>query len=187
MVSRRLSSDRVSVDAELKEKDSRLGRKREVLIIGELASPIRSELIRRGAVLTVVDRLFQAFEALAAKRYDVVVIDPDLDGRGRDLVAAVKEGDVEHQLTLATLYGVRGAADFLKGIAPPQQHVLEEVRRLHRTTPFIVLSTPERWTYLIVIVSPDASFVEDAGKIPLASTIMTIDASRRLSSARPMA
>ena len=187
MASRRLPRNAVALDTELNDRRVRGGTPREVLLVGELGIALRDQLSARGAVLTKVVTLHDGFEALAEHAFDVVVFNSYTENCGMDFVNAVKEGAVEHQLTLATLYGARGSAAFLRGTRPPSQEMLERARARHRTTPFVVLPADGDWSYAIIVVPPHASFMEDARKLPLVATIMTVDGAKLIGSAQPMA
>lgn len=146
--------------------------RREVLIIGETPKSLRKELAARGAVLTETATLTEAFAALAAHRFEVVLLNADTDGCGLDLVTALKESPEEHERTVATLYGARGGATFLLGVRPPDQATLERLRREYAHTPFIVM--PQGGSHYAVIVQPPAgtSWL-NLERVPIATTVMT--------------
>ncbi len=99
-----------------------------------------------------------------------------------DFVGAIKEGDFEHQRTVATLYGARGDAPFLRGIRPPSQAELEEARARHASTPFIVTRAED--THLVVVALPSGTrFVLRN----LASLILTVDAATILATPEALA
>ncbi len=83
---------------------------RRVLLVGEIGRQIRDELAERGVLLTLVATLSDGFAALE-NDFDVVVVNPLTDACGVDFVSALKEGPDDHEHTLATLLGARGAAD----------------------------------------------------------------------------
>jgi DNA-binding NarL/FixJ family response regulator len=149
-----------------------------VLLLGELAAGMRTEVTTRGAVITDATDAHHAFELLATTSFDVVVVDPDADGNGRDLVAAVKESADDHLHTIATIYGARGTSAFLRGSRPPPAEVLEVVRAKHRLTPFITLPADGARNYEIVVVLPDVAFIESPVRVPLVTAILFLDASR---------
>ena len=186
MAPRRLPRNAVALDAELTDRRVRGGARREVLLVGELGAALRAELVERGAVLTVVEKIHDAFLLLASRDFDVVVVNPMTEGCGLDFVNAIKEGPVAHELTVATLYGARGNVSFLRGTRPPPQEALDAGRARHRTTPLVVLPTDKSWTYRVVVL-PHASFIEDAREVPLVATILTVDAAKLLNGAKPMA
>lgn len=187
MASRRLPRNAVTLSVEPNDRGVRAGSQREVLLVGELGVGLCAELADRGAVLTAVEKLYDAFALLAERAFDVVVVNPLTEGCGLDFVNAIKEREVEHQLTIATLYGARGRASFLRDTRPPSLEQLEAARSRHQTTPFVVLPADGTWNYTVIVVPPHASFVEDARKRPLVATIMTVDAGRLLSTVQPMA
>ena len=66
------------------------GAKTAADIIGEIASSVRVELAERGARLTGLDTLDDAFELLAGRHFDVVVVNPFIGGGcGRDFIDAI--------------------------------------------------------------------------------------------------
>jgi hypothetical protein len=187
VAARRLPRTAVALDTELNDRRVRGGSRREVLLVGELGVGLRAELVARGAVLTEVDKLYGAFNLLAERPFDVVVVDPYTEDCGMDFVNAIKEGEVEHQLTIATLYGARGPATFLRDTRPPSQEVLEAARARHQTTPFIVLPKGNESMYRIIVAQPHATVMKNPVTVPLVATIMTVDAAQMLGRAKPMA
>ncbi len=124
---------------------------------------------------------------LAEAPYDVVVLDLHTEGHGLDLVHAIKEGPVEHEHTLITLYGGRGGAVFLRGGRLPPREVLVAARERHRLTPFVILPPDESWTYAVVVVPPVSGRVQDSRKLPLVAAIMTVEPEAYLLGAKAMA
>lgn len=160
--------------ADSEDRRARGGSGRTLLVVGDLPANLLAELSERGATLLTADDLSQAFTALAEHAFDAVAVDPLTQGCGIDLVTAVKEDDEAHQHTLATLYGVRGNAKFLRGVRPPTAEVLAALRVRHARTPFVVLPSDGGWKYGVVIVPPHASVIRDGRVMPLISTLMTI-------------
>lgn len=157
-----------------------------MLIVGEVPGSLRAELVDRGAVIWEVDTLAEAFAALAADAYDVVLLNADTDGCGLDFVNALKEGATEHERTIATLYGARGGAAFLRGIRPPEQGALERLRERYGATPFVLM--PQGGSFYAVIVKPPAATAWlNLEKVPIATTVMTIEASTLLGKSGPLA
>ena len=93
MSSRRTSTD-ASPEAQLADGRLRGRTRRLVLLVGEVAVSLRAELVARGAVITEVGTLADAFDALADAPFDVVLLNADTDGCGLDFLNAVKEGAV---------------------------------------------------------------------------------------------
>lgn len=143
-----------------------------MLVIGEIPKSLRKELSARGAALTETATLSEAFVVLAEHRFEVVLLNADTDGCGLDLVTALKEGPEEHERTVATLYGARGGATFLRGVRPPEQATLSRLRREYAHTPFIVM--PQGGSFYAVIVQPPAvSAWLNLEQVPIATTVMT--------------
>src|SRR6266576_1867848 len=89
---RRLPATALALDSQLTDRRVRGGAPREVVIIGEIASSLRVELAERGARLTGLNTLDDAFALLAGRNFDVVVVDPFVGGGcGRDFIDAIKE------------------------------------------------------------------------------------------------
>ncbi len=187
MSSRPIPRRALALDLAVGDKGLRGRRGREVLIVGEVPAGLRAELLLRRASLTDAPNISGAFESLGARPFDVVVVDPYVDGRGLDFVSAIKEGAAEQALSVATLYGARGDARFLLGVQPPARAVLDAARTRHRLTPFVVLPLDDSATYSVVVLPPDATFIEDGRDLPLATAILSVDAGRLLGSAGPMA
>ena len=116
-----------------------------------------------------------------------MVVDPLAPGNGWDLVTAVKEGRDAHLHTVATLYGSRGSTRFLRGSRLPNEETLDAARARHRVTPFIVLPADGGDEYELVIVPPDASFVESRKRLPLVAAILWVNAAKLLGTAPAMA
>lgn len=174
-MSPRRSGNDAGPEAQLIEGRGRRGSRREVLVIGEIPRSLRAELSARGALLTDATTLSAAFVTLAEQRFEVVVLNADTDGCGLDLVTALKESAVEHERTLATLYGARGDANFLRGVRPPDQETLERLRWDYADTPFLVM--PQGGSYYAVIVRPPSvSSWVSLEQIPIATTVMTVRA-----------
>jgi len=184
---RRIPRNAVALDLQQTDGRLRAARRRLVLVVGELGKAIRAELAERGAVLTLTESIHDAFVLLATRDFDVVVVNPLVEGCGLDFVNAVKERAVEHELTLATLYGARGKASFLRGIRPPTPETLDAARARQRLTPFVVLPVDGGWNYAVIVMLPNASFVEDAHKVPLVTTILSVNPAPLLGTAGPMA
>ena len=69
---------------------------------------------------------------------------------------------------MATLYGARGGAPFLRGVRPP---TLERLRRDYALTPFVVI--PQGGSFYAVIVQPPgATAWVNLEKVPIATTVM---------------
>ena len=162
---------------------------------------MRTELTERGAVITHALDTHQAFEALAARDFAVVVVNPYVGGNGLDLVTALKEREPDHLHTVATLYGQRALTPFLRGARPPNQETLSAARARHRLTPFVILPRDESGSYAVVVVFPDAPLGEHpwalaallrgaAGfntSLPIVTAILTVDAGTLLGRAVNMA
>lgn len=182
---RRIPDGAVTADAQIGERRVRGGRRRRVLLVGELPASLRTELSERGAILAERKDLHQAFLALAECTFDVVVVDTVSDSMANDLVTAIKEGEFEHQRTVATLYGARGDAPFLRGIRPPTPDQLLAARARHAATPFVVTSGVD--AYLVVVALPLATFPRDGRAHPLASAILGVESAELLLKVQPLA
>lgn len=164
-------------EAQLIDGKSRGRSRKELLVIGEIPRSLQKELAARGAVLTQVATLSAGFVALSEHRFEVVLLNADTDGCGLDLVTALKEGPAEHEHTVATLYGARGGATFLRGVRPPEQATLERLRRDYAFTPFVVM--PQGGSFYAVIVQPPAQTAWiNLEKVPIATTVMTTQAGK---------
>lgn len=187
MSRRRIPRTALALDAQATDRRFRGRHERRVLLVGELPVSERVELTERGAVLTTAADTHQAFVLLASVDFDVVAVEPRAPGNGLDLVTAVKENQAAHLHTLATLYGVRGGAPFLRGARAPDEAVLASARERHRVTPFVVLPLEGEDEYAIIVVPPDASFIENRRRLPVTTSIMRVDASKLLATVNPMA
>lgn len=161
----------VAPDTQLTDPRLRAGRPREVLVVGEFPISLRNELVRRGARLTISDSFAAAFDTLAERAFDVVLVNPE--GVGADFVAVIKEGAVEHERTKATLYGARGDAPFLRGVRPPEEGRLRQLREKHSLTPFIVPSAAE---FEVIVRLPDGRRRMMTATMPVATAVMTVTA-----------
>lgn len=164
----------VLTDAELGGRRVRGGNQRHLLLVGDVPRPIIAEVSERGAAVRLAADLSAAFVALAEEDFDAVAVDPLTDGCGVDLVTALKEDDAAHEHTLATLYGARGGAPFLRGVRVPSAEGLAVLRLRYARTPFVVLPSDGGWRYGLVIVPPHASVIRDARKIPIVTTLLTV-------------
>lgn len=151
-----------------------------MLLVGELPRSERFALADRGAVITDAADTHAAFELLASNDFDVVVVNPFAVGNGHDFVTALKEGDDAHEHTVATLYGVRGAAPFLLGARLPNRETLEGARARHRKTPFVVLTTDGGDWYELVGVALDAALMQSRKVLPLVTAILTVSSTTLL-------
>ena len=159
-------------EAQLVDGKSRGKNRREVLVIGETPKSLRKELAARGAASTDAPTIGDAFVSLAEHRFDVVLLNADTEGCGLDLVIAIKEGPEEHERTIATLYGPRSGAAFLRGVRPPEQATLERLRREYALTPFVVM--PRGGSYYDLIGQPPGHSTRvNIEKVPIAATVMT--------------
>lgn len=174
MAPKRFPPNAVDVDVQVGDRRLHRGARREVLVVGELAVSMRDALNDRGAALTCVDSLSDAFVALAEHGFDVVVVNPFLP-YALDLVTAIKETADDHEHTLATLYGARGTSAFLRGVKPPSREQLDAARTMHAQTPFVVLPAGEDWHYAVILKPPGASTMVDARVRPIVTTVMTVD------------
>lgn len=182
MAHRRIPRNAVALDVALNNRRVRGGSKREVLLVGELGVRLRAQLTERGAVLSAVETLDDAFAQLAARPFDVVVVNPFTGNCGVDFVKAMKEGADEHAARRIALRNEQQ-----NRVRLPAVEVLEEARARHRTTPFVVLPASDDWHYAVIVMPPHASFLEDARELPLVVTILTVDAAQILATAQPMA
>lgn len=91
MASRRIPHDTVDTDTQTTDRRLKVGKPREVLLVGELAINTRTQLLQRGAVLTAAVDTHEAFEFLAERDFGAVVVNPFAPGEGLDLVTALKE------------------------------------------------------------------------------------------------
>lgn len=128
-----------------------------------------------------------AFQVLAESDFDVVVLDPLIAGGASDFLNALKEGAVEHQRTVVTLYGPREGSTFLRGVRPPPLEILERARSRHASTPFIVTPLEHEAFYVIVVRPPDATAVHDVKKVPLSSSILSVTAAALLGKSSALA
>jgi hypothetical protein len=147
-----------------------------VLAVGDVLLSLRTELRHRGVEVTHVESFHDAFALLAERDFHAVLVESRSSKLGRDFVDAIKEGAAEHERTVATLYGARGDAEFLRGEKPPRPETLTAARARHRLTPFIL--PPDDWEhryYTVVIVPPEVSFIRDTNEMPLISMILTVD------------
>jgi hypothetical protein len=145
-----------------------------VLVVGEAPRGLCDELRDRGATLFDCPHLHTVFDLLAAEAFDVILVNPLVEGGGLDFVTALKEDPVEHERTKATLYGARGVAPFLRGVRPPQLDTLVLARSRHALTPVIVLPLQDRPVYGIVVRPPRASVMKRMNELPIATAVMTV-------------
>ncbi|GMU61653.1 MAG: hypothetical protein AMXMBFR34_34160 [Myxococcaceae bacterium] len=174
-------------DVQGNDKTLRGGRAREVLLIGEIAAQLRLGLVEGGADVTQVDDFHDAVLALAERAFDVVAVYPHAGQLGVDFVHAIKEGATAHEHTLATLYGARGDADFLKGVRPPPADSLEAARARHASTPFVLLPPGLAEEYAVIVVPPHATVIEHVRKKPVLTTLLTVSAQSVLSRGQALA
>lgn len=168
----------VGLDTQISDPRLRARSPRKVLVVGEIPPALRAELRARGATLIDSPELHGVFDLLAQEAFDVMVVDPLVAGGGLDFVNALKEDPVEHERTKATLYGARGNAAFLRGVAPPALETLVLARSRHALTPVVVLPLRDQPTYAIVVQPPKASVLRDMNQLPIATAVMTVTAAQ---------
>ncbi len=178
-MTRRTSTD-AAPETQSEDSGARRRVRREVLLVGELAKGVRTELAHRGARLTEVRELADAFSVLAVGDFHVVLLEPLVSGGATDFVNALKEGPVEYERTLITLYGPREGSTFLRGVRPPSRETLEAARRRHALTPFIIAPLENELFYAIVLRPPDATLLQEIKKVPLVSAVMSVTPSELL-------
>ncbi|MDX2010726.1 MAG: hypothetical protein SFW67_11065 [Myxococcaceae bacterium] len=179
MASRRRSLA-VGLDAQWGEPRFRKRISRKILTVGEFPRTLRDELLDRGATLVDAPTLNGVFDLLAAEAFDVILVNPIVEGGGLDFVNALKEGPVEHERTKATLYGARGTAAFLRGVQPPALETLVSARSRHALTPVLVTPLAGETSYAIVVQPPMASAVRSLDQLPLTTAAMTVSAAEFL-------
>lgn len=163
------------------------GRPRELLLIGELDAALRLALVEAGATITTAEDFHAAVLLLAQSGFDAIAVEPTAGQVGIDFVHALKEGPVEHERTIATLYGARGDAEFLRGVRPPPREALDAARRRHRTTPVVLLPRYGKQEYAVIVLPPHASTIENVGARPVVTTLLSVTAEQLLARAEPLA
>lgn len=174
MASRRSSTD-VGLDAQLSDPRLRRRSPRKVLVVGEIGIGLRDDLRARGATLVESLVLDGIFDLLAAEPFDVILVNSLVEGGGLDFVNALKEDDLEHERTKATLYGARGNSAFLRGVRPPSLEVLVHARSRHVLTPVIVLPLNDQPTYAVIVRPPRATALRSLNALPVATAVMTVN------------
>ena len=186
MATRRHTFGPVTPETQSTDRKVSSGRRRHVLLIGEVDLGLRGDLASRGVQLTTGDTE-TALAELAERSFDVVVVAPFVEGTAADLIAVLKEPDIAFEHSVATLYGARGSAPFLRGVRPPDLATLVALRRKHRVTPFVVLPQHDSSWYSVTILVPQLVLRLNAKVSPLLTCILNIDSSAELGKLGAMA